>query len=80
MLDAEVAAMAGAITVGNEDMRLDAEPAAASILAAELGVTNNHTRLTATVSDTADLKRTVSCLTMRMASSHLVMASKTLHR
>ena len=38
MLDAELAAMAGAITVGNGEMRLDAEATVASTLAAELGV------------------------------------------
>ena len=38
LLDAEVAAIAGDITAGNEEMRLDAEAKAALALAAELGV------------------------------------------
>ena len=38
LLDAEAAAMAGAITVGNERVRLDAETSAAAALAAELNV------------------------------------------
>ena len=38
LLDAKAAAMAGAITAGNERVRLDAETSAAAALAAELNV------------------------------------------